>query len=96
MKPGSKMVRFICRGPCVHHWATTEEKAKQTVKDWRNKACEFFADPDGAWAVRASEIIVIEVLDAGEFIAKQQAASAAHQGQVQMPLSFLPKKSGVA
>lgn len=96
IKPGSKMVRFICKGPCAHHWATTEERAKQVVKDWRNKTSEFFSDPDGAWAIRASEIIVIETVDAAEFMARQQAAVQQQQGQVQMPLSFLPKKSGVA
>ena len=72
-EPGSKLVRFIHSAGAVHQVVTTEAKAKEIVRKWRMKECEFFFDEDGGtWAIRASAIVVIEFLDYAAAVSAMQ------------------------
>ena len=93
IKPGDKLVRFLHAFGGCHQLVTTEAKAKEYVRKWRNKECDFFYDEDGTWAVRASAVNVIEMVDAAQAFAAQEKAMAEQTKAQQLPLSFLPKRS---
>lgn len=101
VSPGSKVVRFIHSHGC-HSIVTTEAKAKEHLNAWRNKQCDFFMNDEKTWAVKASEVCVIEIIDYSAFLEAQKQAQKGKsleeisEERRQLPLSFLPKKSGVA
>lgn len=96
IKPGAKLVRFLHAFGGCHQLVTTEARAKEYVRKWRQKEVDFFYDEEGTWAVRASAVNVIECVDAAQAIAAQQQAAAeqTQQQQASLPFTFLPKKSG--